>query len=301
MAKISLRHARIGLVAATVLGFALLGLLTWQQIFYRGWFFPLGEWQFGEIDRFFPLVTILFLALIVSVPALLIAAAVFLWRRRHTARAQAIVSSSEEEYRFWRARRGAVRMARLMIFIITLAVVGLVLVFVLLFQLPDDNAPPVNVDTAHTAVVRDGPARLIGSFDTRRVALFSRRILLLRRDLFVVPVIPPRGQPIRYFVEVSNFADRSLPRAPEGILIRGGMPGPLLVLYRDHRAPVADQPALLFASRESLDWPYAITAFQLLILIVGCSVFLGLFRWRIRGIETRMRALEAERLRLSAH
>lgn len=300
MAQAKKRRPRIGLVVLALLGSALLGVLTWQQIFYRGLILPIGEWQFGAIDSFFPLLTVMALALIAALPALLLLVLVALWRRRrrrHDEAAAATVAPPvrEAERRLRRAARGARRMARLMAFAALLSVAGCIGAIVLLTRLPDENAPLLVVDAATQHHPREGPARLVGRPVLTQVAVFSRQVLLLRRDLFVMPVAPPRGQPVRFFVEVDGLdAPPPDPAALTGMLVRGGLPRPLAVLYRDHGVMVASNPYVLYNSSHSLVWPYEITAFQLAVTAIGSLLFWWLFHWRLRRIRETASWVEAE-------
>lgn len=301
MAQAKKKRRRIGLVVLALLGSALLGVLIWQQIFYRGLILPIGEWQFGVIDSFFPVLTVMALALIAAVPALLLLAIIALWRRRRRRRQNEAATEAmapplrEAERRLQRAARGARRMARLMAFAALLSITGCIAAIVLLIQLPDETAPPLIVNTATQHHPREGPARLIGRPVLSQVAVFSRRVLLLRRDLFVVPIAPPRGQPVRFFLEVDGLdAPPPDPAALTGMLVRGGLPRPLAVLYRDHGVMVASDAYLLHNSTQSLAWPYEITAFQLAVTAIGSLLFWRLFLWRLRRIRETARWARAE-------
>lgn len=294
-------RSRWQLYLLALLATGLIALLTWQLFFYRGVFRPIGEWQFSRLDYYFPLLTMGLLALLAMLPALLLLGAVWLWRRRRRRPAAVQSADNEVAMRLQRAQRGAARMTRFMGFATMAALIGLAISIILLFRLPTEDQPTAVVQTAAATVPANGPARLLGVPDRRRIAFLSRQVLLLRRDLYVAPIMPPRGKPVRYFVEVAGPGDDgSDVNGSFGILMRDGMPPPLLTLYRDAGLNMTSKPHLLFASSESLSWPYATAAYQLAIATLGFALFWGLFRWRWRRLNAAVAMVQIEKLRLSA-
>jgi len=250
---------------------------------YTGIVGVLGEWQFGQLYRYFPVVTMMLIILLLTLPVWLV---LVLIQRRRVARAargqnDAILLPVAQEHSITAARR-----FEWFFWIVALA--ALPVAAEAGWQLW--SLPPAT-GAERTIVVADvspngyqGPARLVGAVDLERIALLRDRLLFAERVIYVAPVLPPGGEgPARYFTTVRPVNAKATRFAPigSGVLLSDGVPHELLSLYRGLGVTTAEQAALLLPDAAAMQWRYWMAIIQALVVAVVAAVF-GLLARRSR-------------------
>lgn len=254
---------------------------SWEAAAYRGIFAYLTEWQFDHIGQDLPTFTFGLLTTLVSWPALR------LFRRKRSPREEADAGLSDSQRALADQRSelddsvSAVEAARDFMHYLGGFTAALLVATVaaLLWTLALPRLEGQARSVAVTGVdPGEGPAELVGTMDYGRIASFSRGILFLRRSELYAPILPPDGtrRDIRYFVEFSpeerGLIDggSSLSRR-RGILVRNDLPGALVRLYRYLGYYPASRYYTLYASSETIRWPFYMIALQ---FALGAAVFL---------------------------
>ncbi len=250
--------------------------VLWQSLTYTGLVLRLGEWQFDRFERYFPTLTFIALTALFSLPALV---ALALVRRRDGD------TPPPEAVRRANAIDAATQLMRLLFAVGVVGVGAAIASLLMLVTLPTSAGAPrdVRVGTAEALAPEEGHVRLVGTIGVDRVARFDESLLVIRREIFVAPVID-RGQqaPLRYFVMLQPIdaqARRFAPVRP-GILRQAALPREIVHLYRRARYAVADTPYLLFASDRDLRWRYIVFAGEALVLALVALLFAEVQRRR---------------------
>lgn len=255
--------------------------LFWLAITYRGLIALAAEWQFNAIGRYYPTMTYLVLASIVFSPVV----AALWWRRRRARRA---AETAGNEGLAATVAEGATGVILLSI----AGALGLValLSLIMMLTLPggrQDKADILIVGAPGSSSPPTGATALRGYVLFDRVAAFDEDLWLVRRSVRFAPVFAAgqRDRVVRYFVELPpserNEAIPSL-ATRRGTLKQGGLPGEVIRLYRYAGFRIEQPYYVLFASRESMRWPYLVVAAQ--AALAGLLFFAGgwLLRYRTR-------------------
>ena len=270
---------------------------SWESAAYRGIFAYLTEWQFDHIGQDLPTFTFGLLTTAAAWPAL------HLFRRRRedqqdlaedATEAERAEALAREEFSDSLAAIDAARDYMHYLWGFTAALLLAAIVALLwTLALPRLEGPTRSVDIAG-AEPKEGPAELVGTVAYGRIASFSRGILFVRRSELYAPILPPGGKrsDIRYFVEFSPderaliHSGASLTRR-RGILVRNDLPGALVRLYRYLGYYPATRYFVLYASSQTIRWPYYMIAAQ---FILGALTFVisALFQQRHLGKIVRI-------------
>jgi hypothetical protein len=232
-------------------------LLLWQVIAYRGLMALAAEWEFDTFGRYYPALTYVALVVLFASPLL------WLLRDPHAADRTAPGGA------FIRVLSGIA---------IASAAGSLIAALVMAMQ-PDaaGAARRVTIGSAASLAPAEGATVLVGDVVGDRVAGLSENLFVARRSFRFVPMRAPgsRDGAIRYFAEIDD--DNTIAAAQRegsltGILKRAALPGELVHLFRYAGFEVAPDYQVLFARRDSLQWPHRVLAAELLLVALLCGV-----------------------------
>lgn len=260
--RLRLRHLLAAWAIAVVL------VLLWQLVAYRGLIALAAEWEFDAFGRYYPALTYLLLVVLLGSPVL--------WLIRGRA------DDHLPGRTFIRALLGVA---------IGCAVGGGIAVATMIAQPDGDGAAArIVIGSPGAEGARATTAVLVGDVIEDRVAGLSENLFVARRSFRFAPIVSPgsrsSGEPARYFVEIGGGNTLALARADgalRGILKPQALPGELVRLFRYAGIDVARDYQVLFATRDSLVWPYRVIAVELLLAGLLCAVAaLGLHLHRER-------------------
>lgn len=267
--KIVLAGAWIALVAL---------VLLWQTATYNNAMSVAAEWQFDTIGRYYPVLSYLFVVLVLTLPLLLL----FGRSKPRTG---------------WRTETALLRSARTFSrALFALAGAGVVIAAGILLSivwLPDDDGPLQDVVLDQAVILpREGLTRLTGTIAYDSVSAFDEDLIIARRNRRFAPITAPGRDPrdIQYFVELPpvTAATREGVRTMTGVLRRGGLPGEIVRLYRYAGFRVEEPFYVLFAGTRSLRWAKFVIAAELLI---GAALVGLLALWQRRRARMLLRAV----------
>ncbi|RZM33590.1 MAG: hypothetical protein EOP67_21575 [Sphingomonas sp.] len=249
--RVRLRH----LLAAWSIAVAL--VLMWQMLAYRGLMALAAEWEFDAFGHYYPALTYLLLVVVLGSP--------ILWLIRGRA---------DEEL------PGRTFIRTLLAVAIGCAVGSAIALATAIAQ-PDDsgNAARIVVGSPSAEGAATGAATLVGDVIEGRVAGLSENLFVARRSSRFAPIVSPgnrgSGETVRYFVELgggNTLARARSDGALRGILKSQALPGELVRLFRYAGIDVARDYRVLFATRDSLTWPYRVIAVELLLVALLCAI-----------------------------
>ncbi|WP_375420725.1 hypothetical protein [uncultured Sphingomonas sp.] len=260
--RLRMRH----LLAAWAVAVAL--VLLWQSLAYRGLMALAAEWEFDAFGRYYPAMTYLLLVVLLGSPVL--------WLMRGRA------DDHLPGRTFIRALLGVA---------IACALGSGLALATMIAQPGDDGAATrIVIGSSSAEGARAGVAVLVGDVIEDRVAGLSENLFVARRSFRFAPIVAPgdRGgsAPVRFFAEIG--ADNTLAMARrdgalQGILKPQALPGELVRLFRYAGVDVARDYQVLFATRDSLTWPYRVIAVELSVVALLCAAAaLGLHLYRER-------------------
>jgi hypothetical protein len=257
--------------------------LLWQLFAYRGLMALAAEWEFNTFGRYYPALTYVLIVVLLASP--------ILWLLRP--RRRRVVVEGEEMV-VERPIVGLPGLAFIRVILgvaIGCAVASLIALIGMIMQ-PDDQgvAARITIGSAAAGTPAEGPTVLVGDVVGERVAGLSEDLILARRSFRYAPMLSPggRAEPVRFFVEVGDANTLATARQDgslTGILKRDALPGELVRLFRYAGFDVAVPHYVLFASRDSIQWPFRVVAGELALAALICAlVTLGLHvrRERIR-------------------
>jgi hypothetical protein len=267
---------------------------AWEAASYRGLFAMLSEWQFDRLGQDLPTFNFCLLTMSLAFPALLIL------RRRHVtdeeaaeyARDHNIPDDELDDDAWEREAQLALFSAQdymhfLLGFGASLSIAAIIALLWTL-TLPSGAEPPKSFTPSalNAPAPAEGSARIEGSVRYGRIASFNRGILFFNRTALFAPIIPPQdsGGRVRYFVEFlpverPDLAAGATISHRTGILVHSDLPGALVRLYRYLGYHPVERYYVLYASAETIRWPYYIIAAQFLLggLLFAAT---GLGQWR---------------------
>jgi hypothetical protein len=290
-------------VLAVVLYFA------WEAVAYRGLFSIIAEWQFNHFGQDLPTFIFGALTTIFAWPAL------YLFRRRVLVEEEPDDDGEPADpdaidlpavRRDAEAAEDAARDYMHFLFGFTVAMILAAVVALGWTLLLPKLEGPTRTIAVTGALPAEGPAQMVGTVQYGRIASFSRGILFLRRTALYAPIISPKDASgeIRYFIEflpsergdISNGATVSSRR---GILVRNDLPGALQRLYQYLGYITSERYYVLYASSETIRWPYYLVAIQFAIGGVGFLVCALFQRRRAERLARDARILRIRERRLT--
>jgi hypothetical protein len=279
------RYVRMAFTALGVIAFAFFSIQAWR---YAGITRAIAEWQFGRINLFFPMGTIILLALLILLPVLLIALIIRARRRREPA--QEVPLPADDVARMHARNRRFVGLTQATA---AFAFAGAI-IFGITYQLLPQGAPPATIANADIGRGDGGPIRLAGQIDTRHVVQLDRRQLLAQRDLFIAPVYGRTSNAAHYFIEVTPLGSalEPIPQPIVGQLGRDTLPREALPLFAAAGVRIAPDARIIYQNSGSLGWPYLAAASQFLIVGLFALLFAALLRWRRRRFDARVARID---------
>ena len=254
------------------------GVLLWWTSRYTGIVGRMGEWQFGELDRYYPTLTAVAIAALLTIPLAIIMALVQRRRARQTAmvdtaQAQSLTAALRLEWFFWFITAGAVAVA--------------LIAFFQMRQLPvgEGTVRVVTVGASGDAAANryEGPARLDGQVDLTHVAKLRDKVLFEQRDVYIAPVLARgagAGAAVSYFTVVrpTDLPETRFEPIAGGVLHRDGVPHELLNLFRGAGVNVGKDNALLVPDAQSMGWRYRAALGQSALVAAIGAIFALLAR-----------------------
>ena len=256
---------------AAAWGLACAVVLLWWTTRYDGWIARAGEWQFARLGSFFPALTLAALVLLLGVPAALAAGL----------RARRPVADPVERM------RAGVRRWRRIFAIAALAGSAVVTVVLLsLATLPGAGGPAL-VIVGPAVPAAEGLAQLRGRWSPGRIARLDEDYGLMRRRLWVAPVVfaGQAAAPVRLLTTLMPDAEgRPVPVA-RGVLVRRGVPAELRRLYRAAGVTIAPDALLLLPDRAAVRWRTLALAAQAAVATLIALAGWALLRRQERRID----------------
>lgn len=262
-----IRTHTIGTFALVLAIIVSLGL-SWQLLEYRGLMAFLAEWQFNHLRRFYPLVTIALLTLIIEIPLIVVLVA-----RSRSARTEyllieeptALLTRSKLAYRELLFVAAGVGIAALALGLYANSI-GLTA-----------TAKPVNATSSEGPIPSGTRVQMAGALRLDRIALYESDSLFFDRSLKVAPLQAAPNQPVRFLVEVDARQPGPVRNGKiAGVAASTAIPGPLITLYQNAGFRMAERPTLIVTSMETVRMPFVRTAWTLaaialLIFAVGMA------------------------------
>jgi hypothetical protein len=251
-------------VAAIVAVFA---FLFYQSVNYIGLMYAFAEWQFEYIDRYFPVLSII--AILVLLYLLWELVRYLLRRARRNPPVELL------HQRRIAARRSAGRFLR------CVAAVGFILTigtFIQWMQQPPTRGPstPIALASGRSATLIPGPVMVSGMRAIGPIARYSEDFLFMRRTRFLAPIGRGTGpgSPYNLFAEVRGMDPaRDVPETIEGVLRNDALMPEIRILYRDANFPVAQKSAVIFATPASANRPFIVLMIELVSLSMLALLF----------------------------
>lgn len=259
----------------------------WEALSYRGLFGRLAELQIGNFGSYVPLLTYLFPFAVAVVPVWLVSRLV-LRRSEDDLEPSALI-----ELRLGKARRLRVFLAAMVATTLTVALGFAIYAF---WALPDESGRLQTIAASEFGAIpiEEGPVRLVGG--ELGTTIFFGQEWFIGDDRMAFspyrPSIAPEGL-VHVFVqlEAKNKSDLDgVVQGPSwsGILVKGGLPGTVRVLFNYLGVGIAAEHYTLYKNEESLTIRYWLQAIQWTIL--------GAFLLLLVAIQTRtIRKIEKER------
>jgi hypothetical protein len=272
------------------LAFAWIGLVTLYFLIeaatYSGLYRWLAELQLWLWWWYFPMVSLLLLAGLFSLPALIVL--LVLRQRRRETMSDAMLAQSSLRF----ARRV---MKGLFVLSGGLAFAAAGLLIFAWIGLPDTTGYPRihGVGEAEREMPTEGPTQLIG-VAPGRVAVYGTYWVLSYRHIGFAPASSSEGlRGVRYFVEVPPGKDGLYPRFTgktswTGILVEGGLPGAMQRLFRANGYIIPTRYYTLYQSEASMRVVWLVRAMQ----FAGVALLvLGFAFWQRRNVRNLRKAM----------
>lgn len=246
---------------------ALFAVLFYQSVNYIGLIHRLAEWQFEYFDRYWPVLTIILILLLLY--------AVWEAVRFLLARIRGQSSDVPKAIRQISARRSASR------FLDVVTIVGVALMAgtaIQWLQQPSSSGSPqrIALSSERAIPVRAGPVTVTGAKAIGPIARYSEDFLLIRKTRFLAPVgrSPGPGAPFNLFVEVRGMDPaRDVPERISGVLRTNALMPEVRTLYADAGLPVARNSVVVFATVGSANRPYLVLLLNQLVISLICWLF----------------------------
>ncbi|GAA0861788.1 hypothetical protein GCM10009115_05810 [Sphingopyxis soli] len=261
---------------------ALCGLyFLWEGATYRGFFARLAEWQIGHFGAYAPLLTFLFLFLLAVFPAWLILR--ILRKRDPEPEVEPTL-----EVQIKRAKT-----LRAIFYSFAVVAFGVILGFIayILFALPGTDGRPQTIaasDAGSVAIV-EGPARLVGG-ELGTIVFFGQDWYIADDRMAFSPYRPAGSGAATFFVQLEAKSRKRLAETTQrpswsGILVEGGLPGPIRVLFNALGVGISDPYYTLYRDEYSLKVRYWLQVIQWTILSIFLLLFGVLQSRRVKRLE----------------
>ena len=285
------RHSR-GLIGASAWIVVVLLLLLWWAIGYRSLVEWLAEWEFATFGRYYASLTVAIVVLLLGLP---VAALVGWFRRRRRLRGDAKLGETDAGVLLARATVSAGRSATFFFALATLSGLGAAGVFISMLWLPSDAGRARVVGSVADAAQGQGPAAFVRPVRIGRVARIEENVGLVQRVMYVAPV-RLAGQPddltLLTTVDATSLEPPRFVPIRTGVLVRQGLPGELVNLYRGAGIPVPDRSYLLMRDGATVRWRPLVLGVQVALLSLISVIAALLFRrqaGRLKRIGERAR------------
>ena len=162
------RIKKITLSWATLVGL----VLFYQAYTYSGFYAQLAEWQFYRFERLFPFSSLALITLVLSLPLL-----IFLWvrRRRH----RKLYGTIQHDIFITRLKKigDSLKISTIAVFVIS------AIFLVMAFRAPNYASKSTQKVTTMNPIVENTPVQMDGNIFYNRIAAYSQKTFLTRRDL----------------------------------------------------------------------------------------------------------------------
>lgn len=264
---------------------ALCGLyFLWEALSYRGVFSRLAEFQIARFGHYVPLLTYLFLLCLCTIPVLIIAQ--LLLKQSHAEMPLADVVALRLSQ--------AQRLQRLLIALsaTALCVAGGFLLYTF-YALPDQKGElqTITASEAGSLAVKEGPARLVGG-ELGTIIFFGQDWLIGDDRMAFSPYRPAAGGDglAHVFVQLEatrkSDAERITQRPSwSGLIVEGGLPGPVRVLFNYLGVGISTPYYTLYQSEYAMKIRYWLQAIQWAILSAFLALLVAFQKRAIARIE----------------
>lgn len=253
----------------------------WEALSYRGLYSRLAEFQIARFGQYAPLLTYLFLLCLFSIPVLAIAWLLLRKRNDETPFAEVVGHRLSEA-------------KRLRLFLVapglTAACTAAGLLTYSVFGLPgkEGDIQTIAAGEFDSVGVKQGPARLVGG-ELGTIIFFGQDWLIGDDRMAFAPYRPsgPANVPASVFVQLEarskSDAEKVTQRpAWSGIIVEGGLPGPVRVLYNYMGIGIPSTHYTLYRDEYSLKIRYWLQSIQWALL---AAFFALLVVWQNRSIK----------------
>ncbi|MBA4748304.1 MAG: hypothetical protein H2056_06290 [Sphingopyxis sp.] len=243
-------------------------ILFYQSVQYVGLMNRFAEWQFALFNRYFPVLSVVGILLLLYIVWEAFRFVLRRGRRNGPAETPAMRNIA--------TRRSA---SRFLGFATIIGATLFVATLIQWFQQPSSRGPATAIvlTNGQTATLRGGPVAVSGLRAIGPIARYSEDFLFLRRTRFLAPIGRGGGPeaPYNLFAEVDGMDPaRDVPEHINGVLRTNALMPEVRILYLDQDIPVARNSAVIFATAGSANRPYVVLLTEILVL----SLILLLFR-----------------------
>jgi hypothetical protein len=249
----------------------------WQAITYQGFAKWAAEWEFGRFGTYYPIFTFLLFVGVCGLPVLIY----WLSRRR-----KAETDALPEVRQGGRAIAASTRLMRILFWVAGGFAVSALVSLLLILTLPSEygQIQQLTLGTPAALSPAEGRTALVGSVNYKTTAAFGEKLLSVRNVTHFAPIVA-RGaadSSFCYFVELVELPGKPGVFAPvkPGILKRNALPGEIVQLYRNVGFRVEMPDYVLFASADSMRYPYFLLAGELAATGLLFALFGLIQRWR---------------------
>lgn len=253
----------------------------WEAVSYRGFFQRLAEFQIGRLGTYVPMLTYLVLFGLAVVP-LLIIARILLRRSENAMDLPALFALRMTEAR---------RLRRLLAGLgVTAFSVATGFGIYALWLLPDQSGELQTISASEfgTIPIRPGPARIAGG-ELGTIIFFGQDWIIGDDRMAFSPYRPPAlaNASAQVFVQLEATSKAELGKIVQrpswsGIIVEGGLPGPVRVLFNQVGIGIAAPYYTLYQDDYALKIGYWLQATQWFLLAV---LFVALFAVQSRTIK----------------
>ena len=276
---------RLGVWFLLLLMLVVFAFMFYQSVNYIGLMYQFAEWQFAIIDRYFPVLSIIGLLILLYLIWEAVRFLVARLRRRHPHHSLYL--------RRVAARRSASR------FLDVVAATGAALIAgtaIQWWQEPSSvgREQVISLASGTPSRLAEGAITVTGVRPIGPIARYSEDFLLIRRTRFLAPVgrSTDIDAPYNLFAEVRGMdPERDVPQQISGVLRTNALMPEIRALYSDANLRVERDSAIIFATPASANRPYLVLLLELIIISLTC----WLFGRHFRRSANRMARAEAAR------
>jgi hypothetical protein len=246
---------------------AVFAFLFYQSVNYIGFMYRLAEWQFEKFDRYFPVLSIILILLILYL----------IWEglRYILLRGWRKLPEDALHSRRIASRRSAGR------FLCCTAAIGSILMvgtFIQWMQQPPTRglATQIALASGRSAGMVAGPVTVSGVRAIGPIARYSEDFLFLRRTRYLAPIGRDPGSDNAYnlFAEANGMdPGQDVPETINGVLRFDALMPEIRTLYRTAEFPVAPKSAVIFATPGSANRPFIVLLVELFAISALALLF----------------------------